>query len=70
MKPETQAWIDKAEGDRKVARREIQTAAGQACVAFEKVGRILRFPAPLCLIFTHAILPKAERGRGRFSKEE
>lgn len=26
MKPETQEWIDKAEGDRKVARREIQTA--------------------------------------------
>ncbi len=25
MKPETQEWIDKAEGDRKVARREIQT---------------------------------------------
>lgn len=26
MKPETQEWIDKVEGDRKVARREIQTA--------------------------------------------
>ncbi len=26
MKPETQEWIDKGEGDRKVARREIQTA--------------------------------------------
>ena len=26
MKPETWEWIDKAEGDRKVARREIQTA--------------------------------------------
>ena len=26
MKPETLEWIDKAEGDRKVARREIQTA--------------------------------------------
>ena len=26
MKPETQEWIDKTEGDRKVARREIQTA--------------------------------------------
>ena len=26
MKPETREWIDKAEGDRKVARREIQTA--------------------------------------------
>ena len=26
MKPETQEWIDKAEGDRKVARREIRTA--------------------------------------------
>lgn len=26
MKPETQEWIEKAEGDRKVARREIQTA--------------------------------------------
>ena len=26
MKPEAQEWIDKAEGDRKVARREIQTA--------------------------------------------
>ncbi len=25
MKIETQEWIDKAEGDRKVARREIQT---------------------------------------------
>ena len=25
MKPETQEWIDKAAGDRKVARREIQT---------------------------------------------
>lgn len=25
MKPETQEWIEKAEGDRKVARREIQT---------------------------------------------
>ena len=25
MKPETLEWIDKAEGDRKVARREIQT---------------------------------------------
>lgn len=26
MKPETQEWINKADGDRKVARREIQTA--------------------------------------------
>ena len=26
MKPETQEWIDKAEDDRKVAQREIQTA--------------------------------------------
>jgi HEPN domain-containing protein len=26
MKPETQEWIEKAEGDFKVARREIQTA--------------------------------------------
>lgn len=25
MKPETREWIEKAEGDRKVARREIQT---------------------------------------------
>ncbi|GIK39198.1 MAG: hypothetical protein BroJett011_30310 [Chloroflexota bacterium] len=25
MKPETQEWIDKAEGDWKVARREIRT---------------------------------------------
>lgn len=25
MKPETQEWIEKAAGDRKVARREIQT---------------------------------------------
>jgi HEPN domain-containing protein len=25
MKPETQEWIEKAEGDFKVARREIQT---------------------------------------------
>ena len=26
MKPEAQEWVDKAEGDRKVARREIQAA--------------------------------------------
>ncbi len=25
MKPETQEWTDKAEGDRKVARREVQS---------------------------------------------
>jgi hypothetical protein len=28
MKPETQAWIDKAEGDWKVAQREMQATDG------------------------------------------
>ena len=40
MKPETQEWIDKAEGDRKVARREIN--------AVDPVWNVVCFLAQQC----------------------